>query len=135
MLARERGLLRQLLALCDSGAVSDKDGQKDVRRRAVLVALGQGLEAGSKNEDAGLAYCAAGAWDDALRAYRAAGQWRQAMVMAGKLGYDKAATTRLAADMADELSGPMAQPGAAANLTLAYLNDVDNGVSLLARAK
>lgn len=66
---------------------------------------------------------------------RMAGQWKQALITAGRLGYDRAAVCQLAVEMGDELAGPMAQPGAAAQLLLAYTGDIDNSVALFARAR
>jgi len=66
--------------------------------------------------------------------HRSAGQWRQVFVLAGRLGYDAAATTRLAADVADELASN-AQPAAAAAVLLHYLGDVDSGVAALTTAR
>jgi len=65
---------------------------------------------------------------------RSAGQWRQVFVLAGRLGFDATATTRLAAEFADELASN-AQPVAAAAVLLHYLGDVDNGVATLAAAR
>jgi len=124
-LAKQHHLLRQLLALYQ---------EDPARRRVVLRACGEALEASNKMEDAGVAYVAAGALQDGLRAYRAAGQWRQVFVLAGRLNYDAKATTRLAAEFADELASN-AQPAAAAAVLLHYLGDVDNGVATLAGAR
>ncbi|KAF5832885.1 IKI3 family-domain-containing protein [Dunaliella salina] len=60
-LAKQHNLLRQLLALYN---------EDPVRRRVVLRACGEALEASNKMEDAGVAYVAAGALQDGLRAYR-----------------------------------------------------------------
>jgi len=54
--------------------------------------------------------------------------------LASRLGYDAAATTRLAAEFADELASS-AQPVAAASVLLHYLGDVDNSVATLAGAR
>jgi hypothetical protein len=60
-LAQQHNLLRHLLALYQSDPV---------RRRTVLRACGDFLEARNKLEDAGVAYVASGALQEALRAYR-----------------------------------------------------------------
>lgn len=66
--------------------------------------------------------------------HRSAGQWRQVFVLAGRLGYDAPATTRLAAEVADELAAN-GQPAAAASVLLHYLGDVDSGVASFAVAR
>lgn len=60
-LAQQHNLLRQLLALYQ---------EDPVRRRVVLRACGEALEISHKLEDAGVAFVAAGALQEALRAYR-----------------------------------------------------------------
>lgn len=80
-LARERGLLRQLLALTQQqqqqqpadGSVADSScGVLSPKQRlvAVLSAHGDALMAARKTEDAAVAYSAAGLMEQALGAYR-----------------------------------------------------------------
>jgi elongator complex protein 1 len=79
-LAREKGLLRQLLALTQQqqqqqDADSAPDGSSGVlsgRQRlvAVLGALGDALLSSRKAEDAAVAYSAAGLMEQALGSYR-----------------------------------------------------------------
>ncbi|KXZ43844.1 hypothetical protein GPECTOR_79g123 [Gonium pectorale] len=117
-LARERGLLRQLLQLYEN----DPE-----RRPVVLDAYGEHLEASKRYDDAAVSYMSAGQLEKALRAYRAAGRWRMVFVLAGQLQYDESAVQALAAELADELAASGAAADAAAVL-LTYLNDVDNAV-------
>ncbi|PNH07535.1 Elongator complex protein 1 [Tetrabaena socialis] len=124
-LARERGLLRQLLQLYDS----DPD-----HRPAVLEAYGEHLEAAKRYDDAAVSYMSAGKLERALRAYRAAGRWRMVFVVAGQLEYDEEAVQSLAAELAEELAGS-GQAADAAAVLLGYLGDVDNAVRVYTQAR
>ncbi|EFJ51885.1 hypothetical protein VOLCADRAFT_87528, partial [Volvox carteri f. nagariensis] len=124
-LARERGLLRQLLQLYEN----DTD-----HRPAVLEAYGEHLEALKRYEDAAVSYLSAGRLDKALRAYRTAGRWRMVFVVAGQLEYDEAAVQSLAAEVAEELVAG-GQGADAAAVLLSYLGDVDNAVRTYTQAR
>ncbi|GIL52022.1 hypothetical protein Vafri_7984, partial [Volvox africanus] len=124
-LARERGLMRQLLKLYED----DLD-----RRPVVLDAYGEHLETLKRYEDAALSYMAAGRLEKALRAYRSAGRWRMVFVVAGQLEYDEAAVQSLAADVVEELVAG-GQAADAAEVLLSYLGDVDNSVRTYTQAR
>ncbi|GLI58497.1 hypothetical protein VaNZ11_000228 [Volvox africanus] len=124
-LARERGLMRQLLKLYED----DLD-----RRPVVLDAYGEHLETLKRYEDAALSYMAAGRLEKALHAYRSAGRWRMVFVVAGQLEYDEAAVQSLAADVVEELVAG-GQAADAAEVLLSYLGDVDNSVRTYTQAR
>ncbi|KAL4852847.1 Elongator complex protein 1 [Chlorella vulgaris] len=124
-LAREKDLLRLLLKL--------QAGNRE-RTRQVHAAYAEALEAKNLQEDAGLAYIAAGQLDDAVRAYRAAGQWRMCFALAAKAGWSAEQQRKLAAGLADELAA-IGRAADAAELTLQYLQNVDTAVLVLAHGK
>lgn len=124
-LARERGLLRQLLHLYD--------GDRD-HRPAVLEAYAEYLEASKRYDDAAVSFLAAGKLEKALRAYRAAGRWRMVFIVAGQLEYDESAVQELAADVAEELAAG-GQAADSAAVLLSYLGDVDNAVRTYTQAR
>lgn len=124
-LARDKGLLRDLLALCKGD---------DAQRAAVLSALGESLSLRNMHEDAGVAFAAAGKLESALKCYRAAGAWQMALALAGRLGWDADSQKGLAADMADEL-GATGRPADAAVLLADYLGDVEGAVGRLLQAQ
>ncbi|GFR43049.1 hypothetical protein Agub_g4055, partial [Astrephomene gubernaculifera] len=124
-LARERGLLRQLLQLYDSDSE---------HRPAVLDAYGDQLEGSKRYDDAAVTFMAAGQLEKAMRAYRTAGRWRMVFVLAGQLGYDEMAVQSLAAEVAEELAAG-GQMGDAAAVMLSYLGDVDNAVRTYTQAR
>ncbi|GIL71049.1 hypothetical protein Vretimale_4117 [Volvox reticuliferus] len=124
-LARERGLMRQLLLLYED----DVD-----RRPIVLDAYGEHLETLKRYEDAALSYMAAGRLKKALRAYRSAGRWRMVFVVAAQLEFDEAAVQSLAADVVEELVAG-GQAADAAEVLLSYLGDVDNSVRTYTQAR
>lgn len=66
--------------------------------------------------------------------HRSAGQWRLAFIVAGRLGYSKAAIQQLAVQVAEELVA-LGQPIASATVLIHYLNDVDDGVLTLTKAR
>ncbi|KAG2431603.1 hypothetical protein HYH02_013296 [Chlamydomonas schloesseri] len=124
-LARERGLLRQLLQLYDNDPA---------HRPAVLEAYGEQLEAAKRHDDAAVTYLAAGAGARALAAYRAGGRWRQVFTVAAQLGMAPDEVQALAADVAEELAAS-GQVADAAAVLLNYLGDVDNAVRTYATAR
>ena len=123
-LAKKQNLLRLLLQLTEG---------KPALRAQVHNAAGEELDTRGKHEDAALAFIAAGELEKALRAYRLAGQWRQALGLAVRLGRSKEQVTAMAARLAADLADSHRQ-GEAAIVTLEYLGDVSNAVSLFAEA-
>ncbi|KAK9808650.1 hypothetical protein WJX72_001296 [[Myrmecia] bisecta] len=124
-LARDKGLLRELLHLVDSDPA---------KRRVVLGVQAEVLAECSRHEDAALAYLAAGRHDQALEQYRAAGQWRMVFSLAGRLGWEEVALRHKASEMVEGLAG-MGRLADAAAVALDYLADVEAGVSLLTQAR
>ncbi|CAD7702171.1 unnamed protein product [Ostreobium quekettii] len=124
-LAKEQGLMRDLLGLVDA------DSNK---RKVVLMAYGEWLEGRGMLEDAGTAYLATGREDMAIESYRAAGQWRTALMLANRQGWSKRAVTDMAHKLYEDLraSGRLSE---AASVALDYLQDTDDAVVLLAEAR
>lgn len=115
-LARDRGLLRSLLAAVP---------ESNARRVEVLRAYAAWLESQQRHEDAALAYMAAGDATSAQRAYRAAGCWQHVLTLAATS--DHADVARLAADIAAELAATH-RPLEAATVLFDYCDDAENGV-------
>ena len=147
-LARERGLLRQLLALCQEaeGAAApppqqqqqQQDGAEQQRalgalRLRAMEAYAESLEGRNLPEDAALAFLAAGQADRAVAAYLAAGEWRMALALAGRAGWGPARVRQLAEQAVAELQH-LARPAEAAAVAERYLGDVDSAVALLSGA-
>ncbi|WIA32299.1 hypothetical protein OEZ86_003144 [Tetradesmus obliquus] len=145
-LAKERGLLRQLLALTQQqqqqqqgeaaagGSAQQQQQQQQQRLLAVLAAYGDSLLDGRKAEDAAVAYSAAGLTEHALGAYKAANAWRMVMVLSARLQHSQQQQQALARELAEQLqaSGSGAD---AAQLLVQYLEDVDGAVAALVAAK
>ncbi|KAG2485392.1 hypothetical protein HYH03_015878 [Edaphochlamys debaryana] len=124
-LAKERGLLRQLLQLYDS----DPD-----HLPAVLDAYGDHLLDAKRFDDAAVTFLSANQPAKALRAYRGAGRWQMVFVLAGQMEYDEVQVQELAAEVAEELAAS-GQAADAAAVLLSYLNDVDNAVRTYTQAR
>lgn len=125
VLARKHGLMRDLLDLYEG------DGG---RRAQVLEVYGEVLEEQQKLEDAAVAFVSAGKYDRALQAYRGAHQWRMVFVMAARMGMSQDQISQLAVAVVDDLQS-VGQLGPAAEVTLSYLQDVDQAVLLFCEGK
>ena len=71
----------RLVSACFAG-----QADREELRREALAAYAEELERKNMDEDAGLAYVAAGLPERAIEAYMVAGQWRMALALAGKRG-------------------------------------------------
>ncbi|KAF6250794.1 IKI3 family-domain-containing protein [Scenedesmus sp. NREL 46B-D3] len=136
-LAKDRGLLRQLLALTQQQQQQQQQaagGSGEQRLVAVLSAYGDALLDARKPEDAAVAYSAAGLTEQALGAYKAANAWRMCMVLSARLQQSQQQQQALARELAEQLqaSGSGAD---AAQLLAQYLGDVDGAVAALVAAK
>ena len=156
-LARERGLVRQLIAVVqrqadeaaaaataaataggtDSAAAvaaAEAAAAANARLAAALRAHAEALAAARRHEDAAVALLAAGDADAALAAYSDGGHWRMALALAGRLGWPQERVQSLAADLAASLQSS-GQGADAARVLLDYLGDADGAVAALAGAK
>uniref|UniRef100_A0A5B6YQC9 Elongator complex protein 1 n=1 Tax=Davidia involucrata TaxID=16924 RepID=A0A5B6YQC9_DAVIN len=104
------------------------------KRRQVLEAWGDHLDAIKCFEEAATTYLCCSSLEKALKAYRACGNWRGVLTIAGLIKLGKEEIMQLAQELCEELQA-LGKPGEAATIALEYCRDVDSGISLLVSAR
>lgn len=104
------------------------------KRKQVLEAWGDHLDASKCFEDAATTYLCCSCYEKALKSYRAGGNWTGVLTVAGLMKLTKDDLLQLARELSEELQA-LGKPRDAAKILLEYCCDVDTGISLLVDAR
>lgn len=104
------------------------------KKRQILEAWGDHLISSKNFEDAATTYLCCFNLEKALKAYRACGNWKGVLTVAGLIKFGKVELLHLARELCEELQA-LGKLGDAAKIVLDYCGDINNGISLLVRAR